>query len=177
MERPILILDADTIRLPDRRSVRLAGLDAPELGQLAIDSRGRRYDAGLAASRALLDHLEAKVAEGFVARVVGDAQDKYGRILGSITLDHPDGRAEDVGAWLVQSGLAVAEYGERYRTDEAEARAAGIGMWGGRLAYRPQAWRRRGARAHPMIDRRTGRPGCLVILVALTVLVVTLIAL
>ncbi len=149
------IVDADTIRVAGR-SVRLAGLDAPELGQPATDARGRRFDAGHVVAKVLERHLEERLRQGWRARIRAEGSDRYGRALGTITLE-ADGGVEDVGAWLVREGLAVAEYGSQYRDLKAAARAARAGLWAGEW-QRPRDYRRqaKGRRARRTPRRRRG---------------------
>ena len=134
------VIDADTIEVAGEK-VRLSGLDAPELGQPARDARGRRYDAGTLAAEKLTKHLNRKIRDGWNANIRAEGRDKYGRALGMITLMRR-GRTEDVGSWLVRNGLAVAEYGEQYRADEAHARRKRTGLWAGEFE-RPCDYRQR----------------------------------
>ena len=136
------IIDADTLHLGDAGPVRLAGLDAPELGQPATNANGQRIDAGQWAAAQLNAFLKRRMAAGWRVRVQGDSRDKYNRTLGRLRLEHPDGRCQDVGAWMVRQGLAVAEYGTQYADDEHAARNAKAGLWGFREIQRPKAYRR-----------------------------------
>ena len=147
------LIDADTVRVLGAGSVRLAGLDAPEIGQPATDARGRRFDAGRAVAKALAHHIAERKREGLRIRVRGEGRDKYRRILGAIVLEHPDGRTEDAGGWLVRNGLAVAEYGDQYAADERRARAERAGLWAGEFE-RPRDYRRR-ARSGGKAGRRS----------------------
>ena len=125
------LIDGDSLNVPGMGSIRLEGIDAPELGQIAILPDGRTIDAGMLARDALHEHVSELKAEGFEI-MVHDApkRDRYGRILARLVMEHDDGRAEDMNAWLVLSGLAVAEYGNQYKDHEAVARAEGAGLWG-----------------------------------------------
>lgn len=138
-----VVVDGDTIKVPEYGSIRLAGIDAPENGQPAIDARGRRIDAGEAATQALVERVRMRRREGFKPVIEGDADNrgKYGRIIAYFSMRHPDGRTEDMCAWMVRSGYAVAEYGEDYRHLERIAQSEGRGLWSGQW-QRPSEWRR-----------------------------------
>jgi endonuclease YncB( thermonuclease family) len=119
-------IDGDTLRLEDGRELRLVGLRAPKAGPRA-DARER---ALAAEATRTLDRLAAgKVLD---AAIGGPARDRRGRILAQATT------AE--GVWLqgavLAAGLARVETFADNRARaaamlalEAEARAAGRGLW------------------------------------------------
>lgn len=158
-----VVVDGDTIKVPEYGSIRLAGIDAPENGQPAYDARGRRIDAGEAATQALMERVMMRKREGFRPVIEGDAENrgKYGRIIAGFSMKHPDGRAEDMCAWMVRAGYAVAEYGEQYRHLERIAQKEGRGLWSGQW-QRPSEWRREqrggyGPARRPVTRRRRRR--------------------
>lgn len=87
--------DGDTLHLEDGRSVRLMGIDAPEMGR---DGSPDQYFA-----REARDYLR-RLVEGRPLRLETDGQgpDRYGRVLAAVFL--PDGRM--VNEILVEEGLA-----------------------------------------------------------------------
>ena len=157
------IVDGDTVKYGGT-SYRLSGIDAPEKGQLALDARGRRFDAGEAASDALSRYLVDMNDRGWQVDIVcrpGDL-DRYRRQLACIELMHADGRTLDVCAWMVAEGWAVAEYGAQYRHLESDARRHRRGLWAGEFE-RPKDWRR--ARRGRPAAAAAGRPIWLSLLV------------
>jgi endonuclease YncB( thermonuclease family) len=121
------VADGDTLVIAGER-LRLRGLDAPELGQ-SCGASGAQFACGRVARDALRRHIDGDAVD-----CRGWDRDRYGRRLARCTV-----RGEDIGAWLVSEGLAVA-YGS-YRSEEAMARSAGRGIWAGEFDQ-PQAWRR-----------------------------------
>jgi endonuclease YncB( thermonuclease family) len=119
-------IDGDTLRLTDGRELRLIGLRAPKTGP-----RGDARDRDLAAeARRTLDRLAA--GRTLAIEIGGLAEDRRGRVLAQTTT------AE--GVWLqgaiLAAGLARVETfaDNRARAGamlalEAEARAAGRGLW------------------------------------------------
>lgn len=115
------VLDGDTIEVRGRR-IRLHGIDAPENDQVC-DRNGRPWRCGQEATAALRRHLGGRT----VACTELDV-DRHGRSVARCTLD-----GQDVSAWLVRNGWAVAyrRYSDAYVADEAQARAARRGIWSG----------------------------------------------
>lgn len=115
--RVVGVKDGDTIAVLYRRKpiiIRLTGIDCPE----------RRQPFGSRAKK-----LTSELAFGKTVRVEAKGRDRYGRTLGSITLE--DGK--NLSEILVKMGLAW--WYRKYSTDEtlmkleAEARVAGRGLW------------------------------------------------
>jgi endonuclease YncB( thermonuclease family) len=125
-------IDGDSLRLLGEE-LRLEGLDAPEMRQRCSDAGGREVDCGRASRRA----LEALLARGLVTCEIGKI-DRYGRGLARCRQG-----GTDINATLVREGHAVAYGG--YRSEEAQAKAAGRGIWAFRFEP-PETWRRRHAR-------------------------------
>lgn len=129
------IIDGDTVEIHGQR-IRLHGIDAPESNQLCERANGTDYRCGQVAALALADWIaRAEVS----CRQTG--VDRWKRAIAICNV-----RGEDMGAWLVSSGNALAfrRYSLDYVADEDAARMAGRGVWQGRFVM-PWEWRQ-GAR-------------------------------
>lgn len=130
-----IVIDADTLEIHGQR-IRLHGIDAPESNQLCERANGTDYRCGQVAALALADWIaRAEVS----CRQTG--VDRWKRAIAICNV-----RGEDMGAWLVSSGNALAfrRYSLDYVADEDAARMAGRGVWQGRFVM-PWEWRQ-GAR-------------------------------
>lgn len=121
------VVDGDTLRLDDGRSVRLIGINAPEIGR-----KGRRSEAFAETARRRLESL-VRQSGGRVGLLPGvEPRDKYGR-----TLAHVYGRTGDnFEAVLLSEGLgyrvAVApnvRLRDCQQQAEQAARQARAGLW------------------------------------------------
>ncbi|HEX2555589.1 MAG TPA: thermonuclease family protein [Microvirga sp.] len=121
------VTDGDTVRL-NGAPIRLKGVDAPEMRQ-SCRRDGRPYPCGEVSKQALVERLEDRT---LTCRITG--RDRYRRALAFCAVE-----GEDVGAWLVEQGLAVG-YGD-YEREEARARSRRLGLWAGEF-QRPAEWRR-----------------------------------
>jgi endonuclease YncB( thermonuclease family) len=128
----VRVVDGDTLRLGDR-TVRLAGVEAPERGQACADAAGRAFDCGAAAAEALSRLVNGRSVVCLVA-----GRDRFGRGLGLCSA----GGAE-LNAGLVTAGWALAGADDTdLLAKEAEARRATRGLWAGGFR-RPEDWRQR----------------------------------
>lgn len=121
------VLDGDTLKLTDGRSVRLIGLNTPELGR-----KGRPAEPGAQAAQRRLRELVAVGAGRVGLRLGSEVRDHYGRTLAHV-YDH---QGRNLEAQLLAEGLgyqvAVApnlDLVECQRTAERQARAARLGLW------------------------------------------------
>ena len=134
----VSVFDGDRIDIDGRR-LRLAGIDAPEPRQTCADAQGKLYNCGRVSEMAL--------AEKLVGKIVTCSEVVSGRTGGAIAICRLG--EEDLGAWMVREGLAVAERaGEvRYGAEEAAAKQAKRGLWAGSFTM---PWDlRRGVRGIP----------------------------
>ncbi|MBP0484205.1 thermonuclease family protein [Sagittula salina] len=113
------VIDGDTIDVGDHR-VRLHGIDTPEMKQRCGGEGRATWACGAWVAR----HV-AQVYEGRMARCDVRDVDRYGRLVARCTVD-----GQDIGRGLVQQGLALAytTYSNEYASDEARAKAAGLGL-------------------------------------------------
>ena len=128
--------DGDTVTVLDsakvQHKVRLAGIDAPELGQ----PWGQRFKQGLSAAV----YLKQVDIEWY-------KRDHYGRLVGKVQTD-----GHDVNLLQVSSGLAwhyveyakeqVPEDRQLYASAEATARRDGVGLWRDQMPTPPWDYRR-----------------------------------
>ena len=126
------IIDGDTLEIRGRR-IRLHGIDAPESRQQCKDAAGRDYRCGQRATQALSGRIGGRP----VACEQRDI-DRYNRVVAICRVG-----SEDLNAWLVAQGWAVAYryYSTAYVGQENEARAARRGVWSGTFTS-PSDWRR-----------------------------------
>ena len=132
---PARIIDGDTIDIGGTR-IRLEGIDAPEAAQTCTDAQGAAWACGTAATREMVAMTRDRTVDCYSRGL-----DKYGRMLGICFVG-----AVDVSAEMVKRGYAWAfiRYSRHYVAEEAQARAAGIGIWQGPAQpaweYRAQRW-------------------------------------
>ncbi len=121
------VIDGDTLRLVDGRSVRLIGLNATEMGR-----NGRSAEPFAEAARNRLQSL-VSANDGYVAIRPGrQSKDHYGRVLAHAFDEH----GENLEALMLAEGLgffvAIApnlSLAECQRAAERQARSAGRGVW------------------------------------------------
>ena len=126
------VIDGDTIDIRGAR-IRLHGVDAPESTQLCQDMSGTTYRCGQKSALALSD----KIGTANVSCEEKDT-DRYQRTVAVCSM-----KGEDLNAWLVREGYAMAyrQYGTDYISEEERARAAKRGLWAGTFTP-PWDWRK-----------------------------------
>src|ERR1700735_3560245 len=78
--------------------IRLAGIDAPSVDQLCLDTKGERWTCGVASRDELIKHADNK---NWTCRV--DRVDRRGRHVAHCEVD-----GEDIQKWMVKSGWALS---------------------------------------------------------------------
>lgn len=121
--RIIEVLDGDTLRLPSRQKIRIAGMDAPELGE-CMGQEAKERLAGLVEGKAI----------GFDDR----GWDMYERRLGRVLAGN-----KDVAEIMLAEGLGEYEWGEnldikRLKAARDSAYAASKGIWSQECGYKKQ---------------------------------------
>jgi endonuclease YncB( thermonuclease family) len=116
----------------DGTLVRLSGVEAPEAKQPCYKSSGRRWSCGQSARSAL-----EKALRGRSVSCTPSGHSDDGAMLASCRIN-----GADVAEGLVRGGHVFATSGflASYRTAEADAQAAGAGLWQGET-IRPKEWR------------------------------------
>ena len=144
------VIDGDTIEIHSVR-IRLHGIDAPESRQLCLAADGKQWRCGHKASLALAD----KISRAPVACHRTDV-DRYGRTVAVCFKG-----AEDINAWLVTEGWAVAyrRYSNDYVPNEEQAKAATKGIWSSRFVM-PWDWRQAQRVADPIPKDQSPRENC-----------------
>ena len=116
---PARAVDGDTLDMLGVR-VRLQGIDAPELYQ-SCTRQDQPWACGEAARAAL-----AGLVAGRRVACTARTRDRYARPVARCTVDDTD-----LGARLVETGMAVAFGQSPYRDAQARARADRRGIWVG----------------------------------------------
>lgn len=113
------VIDGDTLKIAGE-SIRLYGIDAPEMAQRCDGPKTLRK-CGEFAADALIERISGKTLTCVVEGV-----DKYKRQIATCTVE-----GADLSAWMVSEGYAMAyvKFSNRYVDEEAEARAKRKGLW------------------------------------------------
>ena len=125
------VIDGDTLNIEGKR-IRFHAIDAPESTQTCFQDK-IPLPCGNIATRA----LEKKIGSRKVS-CEKKKHDRYGRIIAACTVD-----SEDIEAWMVRNGYAVAyrKYSKKYIKEEEKASANNIGIWGTDFLM-PWEWRK-----------------------------------
>lgn len=125
------VIDGDTLEVWEI-TVRLEGIDAPEIAQTCTRASGTSWACGEAAA----DHLKRTI-DGKALACRGDEKDRYDRLIATCFLD-----GQDLNRSLVLNGWAVAfvQFSDTYVAEEQQAKTARRGLWAGTFT-RPVAYR------------------------------------
>jgi endonuclease YncB( thermonuclease family) len=126
------VIDGDTLEMHGRR-IRLHGIDAPESRQSCYLPAGKAWRCGRTAALQLQDFIGNKTVT-----CAPKGEDRYGRRVAACAVG-----GEDLGAWLVEHGwaLAYARYGTAYVARQRQAESGQVGIWQSRF-QKPWEWRR-----------------------------------
>ncbi len=123
----VSVHDGDTLKLSDGRTVRLKGIDAPEIAQpYGIESR----------------NLLTKLTRKKKVRIAFQGKDRYGRTVGEIFVGKRSVNHSMVSrgaAWWFRS-FAPAD--NELRRLEADARKHKLGLWRSPNVVSPWDWRK-----------------------------------
>jgi len=141
--RVIAVLDGDTVlirRGHGVQKIRLADIDAPEVGHAGKGSQARDSQPAQAFGE-LSQRSLSEMVLGKQVRVVSQAVDQYGRMVAHLFLN-----GLDVNAEQIRQGMAW-EYSHYHANKalvalEAAARQAGRGLWASSQQTPPWEWRR-----------------------------------
>ncbi|WP_291855544.1 thermonuclease family protein [Bradyrhizobium sp.] len=125
------IRDGGQVQIGNQR-LRLAGIDAPAVDQLCLNTKAERWTCGVAARDELTRRFGGK---SWTCQT--RSTDRRGRTLARCEAD-----GEDIQKWLVAQGWALAytRVSRDYEADEKIARDAKAGMWQGAFIA-PWDWR------------------------------------
>ena len=126
------IIDGDTIKINSKK-IRLHGIDAPEKKQtckkpyliIGIFSFTKSYSCGQVSTDKLIKKINNQIIKCKIKNV-----DRYNRLIGECYK-----RNENLNAWLVSNGYAVAyrKYSKKYIPDERYAKNNKLGIWQGKF--------------------------------------------
>ena len=125
------IIDGDSFRR-GKDEIRLNGIDAPEYRQTCRDEKGRDWNCGREAARALRGLVSGRTVD-----CTGLDADRYGRLVSRCTVGDLVLNSE-----MVRLGWAIAytRHSALYLREEAEARRHKRGIWRGTFDL-PEDWR------------------------------------
>ncbi len=126
------IIDGDTIKINSKK-IRLHGIDAPEKKQtckkpyliIGIFSFTKSYSCGQVSTDKLIKKINNQIIKCKIKNI-----DRYNRLIGECYK-----RNENLNAWLVSNGYAVAyrKYSKKYIPDEKNAKNNNLGIWQGKF--------------------------------------------
>ncbi len=127
--------NGDTLRIA-QQTIRLDGVEAPERDQTCARSENRLWRCGEAAHTAL-----TRLVAGRQVRCEPSGKTPDGAVRATCTAG-----STDLASTLIEGGHILAESGmmARYRSSQAKAQQAKVGLWSGSSTpERPAEWRQR----------------------------------
>jgi len=126
------VIDGDTFKIGPVK-IRLHGVDAPESGQTCSEN-GTTWRCGQQAALALDEQLRGQHLKCW------PKGQSYDRVVAQCWVSET---GEDIAEWLSLNGWAVAapKYSQVYLPAEAQAKAAGLGVWSSDFEL-PWVWRK-----------------------------------
>lgn len=149
----IHVVDGDTIDIaaPDKKRIRLWGIDTPERGQTCQGRTGETYQCGRDAKAVLTEITRGKtlICTDQVPQKTPNRGDLYGRMIGVCR----DETGLEINETMIRRGWAVPEAhaGNHYDAAEQAAKREGLGLHAGRFET-PKTYRHR--RALESLQRR-----------------------
>ena len=137
------VIDGDSISIR-QESIRLHGIDAPEIKQICKKKNNTPYMCGVIAKDTLKNFIERE-SSGITRKKVYcyySERDRYKRIIGKCYVGKDS--EFNLNHEMVISGQAVAytKYSKDYIEAENTAKAKGRGIWQGKFDL-PEEWRRK----------------------------------
>ena len=136
------VIDGDSIVI-NKESIRLHGIDAPEIGQICRNKNNIPYMCGIIAKDTLENFIERNSdLNRKKVYCYYSERDKYKRIIGKCYVGKDS--KFDLNHAMVFTGQAVAytKYSNDYIKAQNKAKKMGIGIWQGEFIL-PEEWRRK----------------------------------
>ena len=125
------ITDGDTLKA-GKISLRLYGIDAPELKQKCKNKKNRNYKCGINAKK----YLTKLTPIGTILNCKTLFTDRYRRLM--VTCKNTKG--QDIAQKMIQAGWAITYGNKMYSNDEKIAKRKKHGIWKGKFET-PKKWR------------------------------------
>ncbi len=137
------VIDGDSIVIR-KESIRLHGIDAPEIRQICKKKDNTPYMCGVIAKDTLKNFIERE-SSGITRKKVYcyySERDRYKRIIGKCYVGKDS--EFNLNHEMVISGQAVAytKYSKDYIEAQNKAKKMGVGIWQGKFVL-PEEWRKK----------------------------------
>ena len=137
------VIDGDTIKI-NGKSIRLYGIDAPEMKQLCKDKYKVNYACGYVSKFFLKSFIKdaMKIKNYKNVFCYYNELDRYNRIIGECFVGPK--KIYSLNSAMILSGNAVAylRYSDKYLNDQNKAKLEKKGIWSGVFIF-PEEWRRK----------------------------------